>query len=122
MHGTLRWLLALCILAPLAACSHRDRALSSVDAAVRREVGAAAKAHIGYVYDSTGLLIDFEATALRDTTQATFERTARAAAAVAVRQIAWTALDSVVVSAGQTLRPGVFRVLRARTFKATEFR
>jgi hypothetical protein len=122
MHGRLRWPLALCLAAPLAACGHQDTLRSSVETAVRRQIGAAARPHVGYVYDSTGILIDFEATALPDTTQATFERIARDAAAVAVRQIAWAALDSVVVSAGQTLRPGVFRVLRARTFKATEFR
>ena len=122
MHGRLRWPLALCCVAPLAAYSHQDTLRSSVETAVRRQIGAAARPHVGYVYDSTGILIDFEATALPDTTQATFERIARDAAAVAVRQIVWAALDSVVVSAGHTLRPGVFRVLRARTFKATEFR
>jgi len=124
MGGSLRWNLRLGILGLLVACSdHHSPApeLSLVEGAIRSRIGAAAQPRVGYIRGAVSLLIDFEAAALPDTTEATFGRTARAVALAAATHYEGP-LDSIIVSAGNTLGRGVFRVLRQRTFRATELR
>ena len=95
MTVTLRSLLAPGILACLVACGiPRDPALGAVEKALRAQIGAAAVVNVGYLRDSTGLLIDFKA----------------------------ATLEIVMVSAGEVLGRGVFRVLHQRTFTAAELR
>jgi len=124
MTITPRTALASGILACLLACSSpRDPALDAVEKAVRAQIGATAVVNVGYLRDSTGLLIDFKAAALPDTDDATFARTAREVATVAVQQYTKrAALEVVMVSAGEVLGRGVFRTLRQRTFTAAELR
>jgi len=124
MTLTPRTLLAQAILAGLLACSSpRDPALDAVEKAVRAQLGATAVVNVGYLRDSTGLLIDFRAEALTDTSDATFARTARAVATTAVQQYTKrAALEVVMVSAGEVLGRGVYRALRQRTFTAAELR
>ena len=125
MKGAFRALLAPGILGCLVACgsSARDPALAAVESAVRAQVGTAAVVNVGYLRDSTGLLIDIKETALPDTGEATFARVAREVATVAVRRFAKRAtLDIVMVSAGEVLGRGVFRAVRQRTFTAAELR
>lgn len=100
----------------------RDPALVAMETAVRSHLGAAAAPRVGYILpDSTRLLVDFEATALPDTQEATFIRTAREVAIAVVRRYPMASrLVSVMVSAGKTDAPGVFRVLRQRTFTAAD--
>ena len=125
MGRRLRWNLRLGILGFLVACSHQRSPLPElrmVEQAIRSRIGAAAQPRVGYIHSSVSLLIDFEAAALPDTTEATFGLTARAAALTATTHYEGAPLDSIVVSAGNTLGPGVFRVLRQRTFRAAELR
>jgi len=125
MSGTFRALLAPGILGCLAACSSSppDPALAEVESAVRAQVGTAAVVDVGYLRDSTGLLIDIKETALPDTGEATFARVAHEVATVAVRRFAKRAtLDIVMVSSGEVLGRGVFRAVHQRTFTAAELR
>ncbi len=124
MHVALRWMLGLGALAALPACGHRDPALNAMEAAVRADLGPDARPHVGYVMpDSTRLLVDFEATVLHDTTLATFDSTARHVATIVARRYSNASrLVGIEVAAGETLRPGAFRVLRHRTVPAMEFR
>ncbi len=124
MPGKVRVVLSLAVLLSVVGCSHRDPVLGSMEEAIRAQLGAEAQPQVGYLSpDSTQLLADFEAAVLPDTTQATFDTTARRiAAAVAERYPHSSRLASVVVSSGETQTRGVFRVLRQRIVTAAELR
>lgn len=114
MAITSRSFLAPGILVCLLSCSTpRDPVLSGLERAIRAELGTAHQVRVGYLRDSTGLLIDFDAAALPDTQAATFARLARAVARAAVQRYPKAAtLESVEVSAGEFFGTGSFRVLR----------
>ncbi len=124
MRVTLRSVLGPLVLASVVGCSHGDPVLSSMEAALRAQLGPRARPRVGYMMpDSARLLVDFEAAVLPDTTQTTFDATARrVATVVAGRYPNRSGLVAVMVSAGETLHPGAFRVLRQRTVMAGELR
>jgi hypothetical protein len=116
--------LALAVVACLVSCSSApDPALSAIRQAVGARLGSAAVVNVGFLRDSTGLLIDFRMSALPDTQDATFARIAREVATVAVSHYAKRAtLEVVMVSAGEVLARGVFRAEHQRTFTAADLR
>jgi hypothetical protein len=121
---TARTLLGFSILGCMLACSEsRHPELAAMEKAVRAEIGSPGKPLVGYLRDSTALLIDFDATVLPDTQAATFVRMARAVALAAVRHYPnAAALESVMVSAGEPIGSRSYRVLRQRIFTAAELR
>jgi hypothetical protein len=121
MVSTSRLFLAFGILLYLLGCSTpRDPVLSGMETAIRAELGTAHRVRVGYLRDSTGLLIDFDAAALPDTQAATFARMARTVAGTAVHRYPKAA--TLEVSAGEFFGTGSFRVSRQRIFTAAELR
>jgi hypothetical protein len=122
MLAAARTLFGVGVVASLLGCSEpRDPVLNSMEQAVRAQLGSASRPVVGYIGDSTRLLIDFSAAALPDSQAATFERTARSAALAAVRRYPKAAsLKSVQVSAGEPIGSRSLRVLRQRIFTAAE--
>ena len=124
MVATARALLGLSVVVGVLGCSEpRDPMLTAMEAAVRANIGASARPVVGYLHDSTNLLIDFDAAVLHDTLAAAFERTARAVAVAALDAYPRAAaVETVMVSAGQPIGERSLRVLRQRIFTVGELR
>jgi hypothetical protein len=96
-----------------------------VEAAIRADVGAAANPQVAFARDSTHLLIQLQADPFAELPDSAFTRLARQVAALALHEYQHAAvLDSVTVSAGETIAPNgafrAFRVIRSHTFAITQ--
>ncbi len=119
-----RALLGASVVACVLSCTGpSDPMLRAMEKAVRVQIGASARPVVGYLRDTTGLLIDFDAAVLHDTLAAAFERTARAVALAAMRVYPRAAaVGTVLVSAGQPIGERSLRVLRQCVFTGAELR
>jgi hypothetical protein len=123
MVVTPRSLLCAAALACLLACGPaRDPAQVAMEKVVRARVGATVELHVSSsIGGIPGMMIDFEAMAATDSTQAVFDSTARDVARLAIgRYPRAGTLSEVKVSAGHFLGPGVFQVRRQRIFKMAD--
>ena len=104
------------------ACSRQPSALTQSEAAVRSDVGEAAKTNVGFMHDSTHLLVQLQGAEMASVSDSAFPTRAQHIAQIALRSYPGSAhVDSVTVSVGEVLAPNMaFRVLRSRTFSSRE--